>query len=341
MVAITFGNADLANTRFVYSPLWEAIASYCVLSYPDKQVLHLPWVREAHAALKGLDTRLLDTLIRPVPGARDKFPYHADFLTPIPTSVAASFDHELTQLRATPPSVVRDDIKRNYGTLPQELFKPFLTDPEGAVNSLADFLASYWEKTLAPHWPQLKALLEADVLYRARILALRGPKALLASLGSGVQRPSFEGQVLKLPRFASSETITLPGDGLLLVPSAFNYSLGLLPWQEVLQYQVRGVAQLWFQERLPTGAALTLLLGESRARLLKCLAVPATVTGLALRFGVTPGAVSQQLGWLVKTGLVSRQRLGRAVYYEASHIGRGLLETYGELDIEDEMLLAS
>lgn len=340
MISVTFTATDLANTRFVYSPLWEAIASYCLLLQPDKQALYLPWVREALAALEGLDTRLIDTLLRPTPLVRHKFPYHADFLAPFPTSVNGQLEDELEQLRATPPNIVRDDIRRNYGTLSQESFKPFLADPETAVNHLADFLAEYWERTLAPYWPRLKALLEADVLYRARILALRGPKALLASLEPG--GTNFEGQVLRLPGFSSDEAISLTGHGLLLIPSAFHRSLGMLPWQEVLQYQVRGIAQLWQQERPLTGEALALLLGESRAQLLKCLIIPATTTELALRFGVTPGAVSQQLGWLAKTGLVGTQRQGRGVYYEASQVGRGLLESYGELDdVGETLLLAS
>lgn len=208
------------------------------------------------------------------------------------------------------------------------------------MHGLADFLRRYWDRALAHHWPRLKALLETDVMYRARILALHGPEALLDSLGPGAKGARFAGRTLTLSKYVGEATTTLAGHGLLLVPSAFVSSLMTLPWQEALQYQVRGVAGLW-QPALPDpSAALALLLGEARARLLMCLAVPATTTELARRFSVTPGAVSQQLGWLAQTGLVTTRRRGREVYYEASDIGRGLLEAYGELD-DHKLLLAS
>lgn len=340
MISLTFGTSDLANTRFAYSPLWEAAASYCVLLRTEYQSFHLPWLKEARAVVDELDPGLINLLLQPLPRAQGKFPYHADFLTPFPSSVQGNLESELEQLRATPPEAVRADIRRNYAGLPQEQFRPFLADPEAAMNSLADFLALYWDRALAHHWPRIRARLEADVLYRASILALHGPEALLDSLGPGARGASFAGRTLTLAKFAAGETHALAGHGLLLVPSVFVSSLMTLPWQEVLQYQVRGVAQLW-QPTLPDpGAALSLLLGEARARLLMCLAVPATTTELARRFAVTPGAVSQQLAWLAQTGLVTTQRRGRQVYYEVSQIGRGLLEAYEERD-DPTLLLAS
>lgn len=339
MITITFSASDLANTRFAFSPLWEAVASYCVLLRPEYQTFHLPWLREAHATVAELDPSLMNLLLQPVPRTRGKFPYHADFLTPFPTSVSGNIEHELEHLRTTPPEVVREDICRNYAGLPQERFKPFLADPEAAMSSLADFLALYWKKTLAPHWSRIKALLEADVLYRARILALHGPQALLSSLGSGAKGASFKGKTLTLAKYVGDATASLAGHGLLLIPSVFVSALMTLPWQEALQYQVRGVAQLW-QPALPNpDAALSLLLGEHRARLLMCLVVPGTTTELARRFAVTPGAISQQLAWLSQTGLVTTQRRGRGVYYEASDIGRGLLMAYDERN-DFQLLLA-
>ncbi len=340
MISITFGTSDLANTRFAFSPLWEAVASYSVLLRPEFQTFHQPWLIEARTASAELDPSLINLLLQPVPKAHGKFPYHADFLTPFPSSVGNTIEHELGRLRATPPEVVREDIRRNYVGLPQAQFRPLLADPEAAMHSLAEFLWHYWNRTLAPHWPRIKTLLEADVLYRARILALHGPQALLNSLGSGAKGASFKGKTLTLDRYKSDTTASLAGHGLLLIPSVFISVLMTLPWQEALQYQVRGVAGLW-QPTLPDpGEALSLLLGEARARLLMCLMVPATTTELARRFAVTPGAVSQQLAWLLQTGLAITQRRGREVFYEASQIGRGLLAAYDKRD-EDKLLLAS
>jgi DNA-binding transcriptional ArsR family regulator len=68
------------------------------------------------------------------------------------------------------------------------------------------------------------------------------------------------------------------------------------------------------------------LLGAARARLLTALRSPATTTALAVRFGVTPSAVSQHLAVLHRTGLADRERSGRRVLYQASELGLALLD---------------
>ena len=68
------------------------------------------------------------------------------------------------------------------------------------------------------------------------------------------------------------------------------------------------------------------LLGTVRARLLSALRSPATTTSLARALGVTPGAVSQHLSVLYRGGLVERTRSGRAVLYQATDLGRALLD---------------
>ena len=68
------------------------------------------------------------------------------------------------------------------------------------------------------------------------------------------------------------------------------------------------------------------LLGPARARLLGALRSPSTTSALALRFGVTPSAVSQHLAVLHRSGLVDRERSGRRVLYQASELGLALLD---------------
>jgi len=104
--------------------------------------------------------------------------------------------------------------------------------------------------------------------------------------------------------------------------------------QTTLLYPARGVARVWDElgalaPESPGGArdlaVLESLLGAPRARLLAALRSPATTSGLAGRFGVTPGAVSQHLAVLYRGGLVDRQRSGRTVLYQASKLGLALL----------------
>ena len=46
--------------------------------------------------------------------------------------------------------------------------QPFLDDPVGSVQRLADALAKFWSVALEADWPRVQSLLEADILYRSR-----------------------------------------------------------------------------------------------------------------------------------------------------------------------------
>lgn len=75
---------DVAQIRFAFSPLWEAVLSSIVLRRPDSHALHLPWVRIARDRLTGLDLTLLFALV-PVSGIT------ADFLSPPPSTPLPDF----------------------------------------------------------------------------------------------------------------------------------------------------------------------------------------------------------------------------------------------------------
>ena len=50
------------------------------------------------------------------------------------------------------------------------------------ADRLADALHAYWDAALADDWPRLRAVLEGEMLGRARALALSGPAAVLDEL---------------------------------------------------------------------------------------------------------------------------------------------------------------
>ena len=132
--------------------------------------------------------------------------------------------------------------------------------------------------------------------------------------------------------------VTLGPDGLVLVPSVFawpDWSIKkATSTQTTLLYPARGAATVW-EGALAAGAAaaassadvaaVELLLGAPRARVLGALCSPATTTALARRLGVTPSAVSQHLAVLYRGGLVDRWRSGRTVLYQTSELGLALL----------------
>jgi DNA-binding transcriptional ArsR family regulator len=125
--------------------------------------------------------------------------------------------------------------------------------------------------------------------------------------------------------------VMLGPDGVVLIPSVFNWPLVSLSKatssQTSLLYAARGTATVWESGACGVPAEpVEDLLGPARARLLATLRSPATTTALALRFGVTPSAVSQHLAVLHRGGLVDRQRSGRMVLYQTSELGLALLD---------------
>lgn len=330
MIEIHLSAEDLARTRFAFSALWETVASYRALKWPEKHPLHLPWILETQSAISHLDMSAVDALIMPSGG-------YVDFLTPPPTTPLPQLEKELAGLLETPDDIIKQDIINitadcpvTCPASPGQVFEPYLRDPKGALETLADTLHAYWEVAVEPHWPRLRTLLEADVLYRAQTFALNGPEKVLNELHLGL---SYKDRTLQITKPTCHFDVVLSGRGLLLMPSVFIDHTIMFdpPWQETMQYGARGTAGLWCPEPPPTGEALAKLLGDTRARLLKHLLTPSTTTQLSHLFQVTPSAVSQNLSYLRETGLVSTRRAGKSVYYTLSPTGEQLLELYGEV----------
>ncbi|MDI3389057.1 helix-turn-helix domain-containing protein [Streptomyces sp. B-S-A8] len=329
MSSFALGAEDVADTRFALSPLHETVVSLRVLREPGLSALHLPWRRAVVGRLGGLDRELLLSVV----ARRRTLP---DFLTPRPVAHFASFAEQLAVVRGTAPAVVRRDLRDAHA--PDALPGPLRVASEGpgggddvAVCALRDalcrVLARYWEAAIAPWWPQIRLVLEADMTYRARQLATGGMKLMLADMHPDLR---WRDGVLEIHGLIGEGFRTSgAGRGLLLVPSVFAHKPAPPVTSEVaplLAYPSRGVGTLWVDAppATPPGA-LTDLLGATRARLLAQLEEPLATVELARRFRVTPSAVSQHLAVLFATGLVTRARHGRQVLYRRTALGDQLL----------------
>jgi DNA-binding transcriptional ArsR family regulator len=301
--------------RFGISPLNELLRSVAVLDDAAGQALHLPWAIEARRRTAGLDLGALRAL---QPGER----YSPDFVDPPPSSPLAEIDEEIAAVAATAPAQSRAEILRAYpgDSLPSSLAR-LVDDPA----ALADLLRAYWDRALAAHWPRVRALLEGDVLYRARQMADGGAERLFADVDPTVR---FTDGVLRVDKRAQ-QTLDLEERGLLFVPSAFVWPAVRVvtdpQWQPTIIYPARGVGTLWEPERTPAPDALGALLGRVRAEVLAALDRPRSTTDLARALDVSPGGVSQHLRVLREAGLVHGHRVGRVVLYLRSAAGESLL----------------
>src|SRR5713101_1035550 len=316
MIEWTFKPEDVGRIRFAFSPLWEAVHSLIVLRAPAAHALHVPWIRATLQRAVQLDLSELFALV-PLRGPT------ADFLGPPPTSPLPEFAAELDAVRRTPSERVIAELREVPG-LSRAVARRIRDDPAAAIARLADTLQAYWDLTLAEHWPRIQALLEADVLWRARRLTLGGAAALFDDLHETV---TWHGDRLTAadPYEYSG---ALSGEGLLLVPAVMpwpNVRKLIEPYQPTLVYPVRGILTLWETGTPPAPDALAALIGRTRADLLTSLAQPASTTHLAHRLSLTPGAVSQHLSVLHDCGLVARSRVGRSVLYRRTRNGDVLL----------------
>ncbi|MCB5164082.1 helix-turn-helix domain-containing protein [Streptomyces bambusae] len=324
-ISFQLGVEDLADTRFAFSPLGETVLSLRVLRDPGIAALHLPWRRSVLARLGALDSGLLLSLV----ANRLTLP---DFLTPRPASFEPAFEEELAAVRRTPPAVVRRDLLAAHA--PDPLPSPLhaaATDDAGAADlrdTLCELLHRYWQIAVAPSWPQIRRVVEADMTYRARRLARGGARLLFADMHPRIRWEDAGSRgVLHIHRTVLGYEAQAAGRGLLLVPSVFAHKPAppVDPQEPPgLMYPSRGVATLWESAPPPAAPDLVPLLGAPRARLLTLLAEPLATVDLARRLHVTPSAVSQHLRVLHAAALVTRTREGRRVLYTRTPLADAL-----------------
>jgi len=316
---------DLTKIRFAYRPLPEVALSYRVLNNPEFQTHHLRWVEETRRVLHDIELPYLDAMIIP-------HVYIPDFLTPTPLTSRTHIEDDLVDLLALPDELIRKNVQELIDVDGEtEIRRYFLAHPHEAMECLVEDIQLYWKRTLEPTWSKMISVLEGDLLYRGRLMALDGPEALLPDLHSSISyqdRQIHIGRVCDHPK--PNKVVELNGDGIQLVPVIFagcGRAYQITPeWRPMILYSARGVGLYNGETR--ASKPLELALGASRAQVLQGLRVPATTGELAHRLQLTSGAISQQLDRLKRAGLVEPHRSGKRVYYRLTRLGEELMALF-------------
>ncbi|MFB7025568.1 MULTISPECIES: DUF5937 family protein [unclassified Streptomyces] len=319
---LSFSAADLAQTRFAVSPLWEVVTSFRVLAQRSDSAPHQRWAAQVRPRIvrAGLDRGRLAALV-PAHG------YLADFLNPTPDGPFPTLGAELDAVRRTPAGQVREDLRKlvvegGDGGRLQSLHD----DPEAVLPKVADEIETYWELALAPYWARIQKVLEADVFHRARQVAEHGSARVLGELHETVR---WDDGTLRLVRRHCALTREQTGSGLLLVPSVFVWPRVLTrsvhPDPPQLAYPARGFGAVWEPRTTASTDAVAAVLGRSRTLLLTSLDTPASTTQLATHSGLSAAGVSQHLIALRNAGLVTAHRSGRSVLYARTSVADQLL----------------
>jgi DNA-binding transcriptional ArsR family regulator len=326
---ILLNESKHGTVRISCSSLWESLASIRLV-HSSRNATPWPysnWLQATRRSIgrEGLEISpwLLD-LLQHLGGALPPF------LTPAPMSAAPALEGELTILRATPAAQVRAELEQWCGDPPTRALQALHERPTEHLARLADVLMTYWDVALSGHATGMRSTYEEEIFARSRILATEGPERLLDSLDAGLPWPCPPGGDAPTP------PVSEPMSRVRIVPLLFGRGPALMATGPdgvvCFSYQARGAAVLSGHDRMTdTGRKdrLEILLGRSRAAVMRAVIVPSTTSALAAELGLAASTVSEHLAVLVAAGVVKRRRVGIRVLYELDQVGMPLLGHLG------------
>lgn len=315
---------DMLHSRFAVSPLFELSTLLRVLAR----------LRPGHHRLPPTWTARLDPVYRRLredPALRAVLALHSRdrgpaFLAPPPAGgLTQSIEDDLATVRATPPNLVRREIREALERRPchdEEALA--ILGRRDVAERLSGALERAWRELLAQEWPRLRAICERDVLFRSGELSRAGWAAAIA----GLPHLRWREGGIEITRLRGGVAMPSDGSGLLLMPSVLIWpavaAFSDPPWPRAIIYPARGAGVLWEPPPAIDPGALGVLIGQSRARVLRALNEPASTTQLARALGLAIGAVGDHLAVLRRAGLVDRARAGRSVHYRRTPLGDAL-----------------
>lgn len=265
-------------------------------------------------------TRTLRNLLLPlVPRAA----YFPDFLTP-PEGVQG-LDAGLEAILATPPHRVLDEVGQLARTSGAPAWAPRLAEAK-MRKELTDAMRTYHDTVIAPHSDRIQARIEAERATRARAVLDAGAAGIVQNLGPGLR---WRHPVLHAV-YPEDRDLCLNGRGLLLVPSYFCWgnpvTFGDTTLDPVLLYSLRHEPhRTTLPGDLGSGASLAVLLGRTRATVLRGAATGATTGELARAAGVSASSASQHATALRDAGLIVSHRQASSVLHTLAPLGAALL----------------
>ncbi|MFD5702466.1 ArsR/SmtB family transcription factor [Streptomyces lasiicapitis] len=244
--------------------------------------------------------------------------YICEFLSPPTTGPGTTVEAQLAEVRRTPTAQVATELD----TLNVET-GGLQADPGRARDLLASQLEIAWRELIAPRWPVLRDILDADIGFRSGQLAVGGLDAAIDGLHPDVRMAERAGANAVVVRNPARARVPLDRRGLLLVPSVFTWPrtsvIAVAPWQPSIIYSARGIAGT--SAARPDNTGLARVMGQTKARTLTALDEPMSTSALARLLGLAPSTVSSHLAALRAGGLLTTARRGHVVLYARTRLG--------------------
>lgn len=320
MLRVHFTAGDMARTRVADGPdpLWESVLSLHQLQDRNREAALDDW-RQDVLRRTGPSLRLLLPLVP----ARGYFP---DFLTP--PEGAEGFEEGLESLLSTPRRQLRGEIERlSAGGQPCSWTRSVAEGSAPAMRRLGSALREYRRVAFGASWQRVRAGIEADRTWRARIQWNSGTDAMLRTFAPLMR---WKPPVLECD-YPVEKDMHLNGRGLLLIPSYFcrraPVALADPSMPPTMVYPARATGSE-VQMTGDTGAAayLSRLLGHTRAAVLLSVGGNCSTTELARRAGVSVSSASEHAAVLRGAGLITSSRERNVVRHMLTPIGLALLD---------------
>ncbi|MGW0845441.1 ArsR/SmtB family transcription factor [Streptomyces sp. NPDC002787] len=308
MISIHLTTSDLARTRLrsTLGPVAEGVLALGVLARSG-HADYARWRSEVLGRLRG----------RPAPGG-----------APLPQ-----------QLRSTGAPDGLLYLLERTSAAERAVGAPALPSPEAGRLAL-----EVWRAGVAPYWDRIAERLRAECEARGRISMTGGVERLLATLHP---RITWRAPVLEVHDSQGPErTVRLDGRGLLLCPTVF------LPGRAGLVVECEretGMAALVFPAPAATTRpaelwggsdtsvqALSALVGQTRAAVLRELTAACSTGQLADRLGISSAGASQHTAVLRESGLITTRRMRNKVVHTVTPLGMALLS--GRLAISEDLM---
>lgn len=327
VIELVFGVPDLARTRFTHSPMdhlmFGAIAAG-EAHWVGASGARRRWWRQVRSQVPGTAAPFIEL----VNASKLSMP---DFLAAGFAADDPRFSDELDALVATTDAQIHHDLRIYRDPVVPRIVRQLRDDGQQALRRVADGAWALHRACLAPDWPDISRVLHADIAHRARLLAARGPAAMLSTLHPrlswhepGLIRYQHPASFRHLP----SNRTTLAGHGLDLRPNLFlgdGVAFLRQPGRRAaLFYPVAPGVTLARTSGRTDGLAAAL--GPARTRTLRAIGnAPCSTTELAAILEITPPSVSAHTNILRAAGLITTTREGIRVRHTITGLGHDLL----------------
>jgi DNA-binding transcriptional ArsR family regulator len=320
---VHFTEGDLARVRFSAdpSPLVETVMGLAELRYRMHCGNRGLWAIRASRVFPAQARPLLDLI--PAVG-----PWPA-FLDP----AMAGLDEGLEIVTSTPRSWVRHELAASWRRTerPPAWLRALADGNREAVTTLVAALRAFYLACVAPHWPAITAAYRTDIMRRASVLAQVGLGEFFGTMHQDLtwQHGSLERAGRSLQRAGRPVDLRLDGQGLQITPSMLWTGPPLFSVSPPSPAVSTMACPAWSARPNgdPAGARdLTVLMGRTRAGVLRALRAPCGTAELAARVGISAASASEHAAALRAADLIETERRGREVRHSLTPRGRTLLD---------------